>query len=287
MADQEAQQSVPLERIRHLPEWETPIHPPKRSYFSRTTLPRQLKTNPFASLHKGTPRRSSTFAPTSDESLQAQKETAITPGDPILPTTRASTITTPTTHPSTLRSRLCARCDALLPPHKTYLCGLTRRALVLFVLVPALVLVVLAFALGLGLGLGLRHRAPDLNSLPLPSHGNKVYEGDLTYYAPGLGACGLDSVGGDYIAAVAHELFDAAGANAASGGNPNQNPLCGKMIRITRDYVEAGKGEVTVDVMVVDRCTGCQPADLDLSPAVYDLLAPESKGRVVGRWKWL
>ncbi|KAK0705510.1 RlpA-like double-psi beta-barrel-protein domain-containing protein-containing protein [Lasiosphaeris hirsuta] len=279
MADQEAQQSVPLERIRHLPEWETPIHPPKRSFFARTTLPRQLKTNPFASLHhKGgvTPRRSSSaFAPTSDESFQAQKETAVAPGnDPILPTTHASTFATATPTPPTLRSRLSARYNALLPPNKTYLCGLTRRAIVLFVLV----VVVLAFALGLGLGLGLRHRggAANPDSLPLPSHGNKVYEGDLTYYAPGLGACGLDNVSGDYIAAVAHELFDAAGANLASGGNPNENPLCGKMIRITRDYVEENKGNVTVDVMVVDRCVGCQPTDLDLSPGVYDRLAPET-----------
>ncbi|KAK3356835.1 RlpA-like double-psi beta-barrel-protein domain-containing protein-containing protein [Lasiosphaeria hispida] len=285
---QEAHQSAPLGRIRHLPVWETPVHPPKRSFFARTTLPRQLKTNPFASLHyKGMPQRSSsTFAPTSDEPFQAQKETAVAPGnDPILPTTRASAFATATTTPPTLRSRLSACYNTLLPPNKTYFCGLTRRAIILFVLV----LVVLAFALALGLGLGLRHRggAANPDSLPLPSHGNKVYEGDLTYYAPGLGACGLDNVSEDYIAAVAHELFDAAGANLASGGNPNDNPLCGKMIRITRDYVEANRGNVTVDVMVVDRCVGCQPTDLDLSPAVYDQLAPESKGRAVGRWKWL
>lgn len=38
---------------------------------------------------------------------------------------------------------------------------------------------------------------------------------------------------------------------------------------------------------VVDRCTGCAVDDLDLSLSVFDGLAEESQGRVVGSWAWL
>lgn len=86
------------------------------------------------------------------------------------------------------------------------------------------------------------------------------------------------------VCAVGHELFDAAGNGEE---NPNGNPLCGRIIRVMRDFVESGRGEVSVDVMVVDRCEGCGAMDLDLSSGVFDLLASESKGRVGGRWMWL
>ncbi|KAK0705881.1 RlpA-like double-psi beta-barrel-protein domain-containing protein-containing protein, partial [Lasiosphaeria miniovina] len=111
------------------------------------------------------------------------------------------------------------------------------------------------------------------------------YTGDITYYGTGLGACGITSSDSDMITAVAHSVFDAA--MPAGVTNPNANPLCGKRIRVTRDYSEAGKGLLSVDVVVVDRCVGCQPTDLDLAPAVFLRLAPESKGRVLASWHWL
>ncbi|KAK0642980.1 RlpA-like double-psi beta-barrel-protein domain-containing protein-containing protein, partial [Cercophora newfieldiana] len=110
--------------------------------------------------------------------------------------------------------------------------------------------------------------------------------GDLTYFSPALGACGLTNSDNDAICAVAWELFDAAGPNLASGGNPNQNPLCGKWIRVTRSS-EGGKGNVSVNVKVVDRCTGCKPTDLDLSLGVFGQLAEVNSGRVKGSWQWL
>lgn len=68
--------------------------------------------------------------------------------------------------------------------------------------------------------------------------------------------------------------------------NPNANPLCGKKIRITR-YDASKGGNSSADVTVVDRCTGCQPDDLDLSLSVFERLAEETEGRVVGSWAWL
>ncbi|KAH7021329.1 uncharacterized protein B0I36DRAFT_251379, partial [Microdochium trichocladiopsis] len=135
----------------------------------------------------------------------------------------------------------------------------------------------------------------------------KTYQGELTYYAPGLGACGIVSGPNDAIVSVSHILFDAA----STSGNPNANPLCGRKIRITRDKSSraaarmigrsstttmrgAGrrKDSVTmekrasVEVTVVDRCEGCQAADLDLSLSVFTQLAEESEGRVEGTWTW-
>lgn len=48
-----------------------------------------------------------------------------------------------------------------------------------------------------------------------------------------------------------------------------------------------GRGNKSVDVVVVDRCVGCLPTDLDLSPSAFDVLADEALGRVVGSWAWL
>ncbi len=172
---------------------------------------------------------------------------------------------------------LRARLDAFLSPHKTYL-GLSRRTFLLAVGVGFVVIL----SLSLGLGLGLRHAGGAPENLPLPGN-TGTFTGDLTYYSPGLGACGWTSTGDDMICAVSHTVFDAA----ATSGNPNANPLCGKRVRIVRDYFEIGAGNRSVDATVVDRCVGCGPRDLDLAPAVYDQLAPEVKGRVTGSWAWL
>lgn len=65
--------------------------------------------------------------------------------------------------------------------------------------------------------------------------------------------------------------------------NPNDNPLCGKRIRITRFDPRVNENR-SVDVEVVDRCEGCQPTDLDLSIDMFTSLADEGLGRVLGTW---
>jgi expansin (peptidoglycan-binding protein) len=82
--------------------------------------------------------------------------------------------------------------------------------------------------------------------------------GRFTYYTPGLGACGYANSEAEYVVALNHVDFDPYTPN----GNPNNNPLCGRMIRASYN----GK---SVDVKLVDRCPGCNSGDLDLSPAAF------------------
>lgn len=126
-------------------------------------------------------------------------------------------------------------------------------------------------------------RRKRLKNLPLPSN-TGIFTGDLTYYSPGpgYGACGFENTSKDSICAVSHFLWDAV----STSSNPNNNPLCGKKIRITRYDATVG-GNRSQDVEVVDRCVGCQATDLDLSLSVFDSLAEEAQGRVVGSWGWL
>jgi hypothetical protein len=137
--------------------------------------------------------------------------------------------------------------------------------------------------------------------LPLPSS-TKAFSGELTYYAPGLGACGFTSSDSDSICAVSHIIFDAA----ANGSNPNSNPLCGLKIRAAR-FNELANARRSVDLKVVDRCmflflynfkrlcrclscktgTGCAAMDIDLSPSAFRKLADPDRGRVDVTWAWL
>lgn len=121
-------------------------------------------------------------------------------------------------------------------------------------------------------------------NLPLPSN-TGVFTGDITYYdpgGPGFGACGVASYSTDPICAVSHILYDAASVSS----NPNDNPLCGQMIRITRFDSTEGKNN-SIDVKVVDRCVGCAADDLDLSESMFADLASVALGRVVASWAWL
>ena len=120
-------------------------------------------------------------------------------------------------------------------------------------------------------------------NLPLPTN-RGIFTGDLTFYSPGpgYGSCGYQNTSTESICAVSHLVFDAA----STSSNSNNNPLCGKMIRITRYDATVG-GNRSVDVEVVDRCVGCKATDLDLSLSMFTSLADESQGRVVGSWAWL
>ncbi|KAL0572118.1 hypothetical protein V5O48_009845 [Marasmius crinis-equi] len=96
--------------------------------------------------------------------------------------------------------------------------------------------------------------------------------GDVTFYAPGLGSCGISSGPTELVAAVAAGTFDTF---PGAGPNPNLNPICGKRARVTAN----GK---SVDVKIVDRCPGCTGGSIDLSPTAFEILAPQSVGRVTG-----
>ncbi|KAH7072523.1 RlpA-like double-psi beta-barrel-protein domain-containing protein-containing protein [Paraphoma chrysanthemicola] len=168
------------------------------------------------------------------------------------------------------------RFDRILPPHRRYF-GRSRRTLLIAILITFLCL--LALIIGLAVGLSAKKKGPQ--NLPLPN-GAETYTGELTYYNPGLGACGIDSTDNDAVVAVSHYTFDAV----QTGSDPNQNPLCHRKIRATRVNEKTGKS-VSIDVTVIDRCTGCQPTDLDVSPAMFKQMADPDLGRVPVTWAWL
>ncbi|KAE8372379.1 RlpA-like double-psi beta-barrel-protein domain-containing protein-containing protein [Aspergillus bertholletiae] len=149
---------------------------------------------------------------------------------------------------------------------------LPRKKKRIFLVAIAVVIILLALIIGLAVGLT-RHSK---QSLPLPTTNGGPYTGDLTYYDPALGSCGITSSNSDLVCAVSHVLFDAA----STGSNPNANPLCGMKVRLKR-------GEASVDVTVVDRCVGCAVKDLDVSRSVFKKLADMDLGRVSVDWAWL
>jgi len=103
------------------------------------------------------------------------------------------------------------------------------------------------------------------------------YTADATFYTPGLGACGAYSSASDYIVAVAAPTFD---TYPGAGPDASQNPICFKHINVNYQ----GR---TVDVTIVDRCADCPGANLDLSPAAFDVLADPSVGRLYGvQWNY-
>ncbi|PQE31943.1 riboflavin aldehyde-forming enzyme protein [Rutstroemia sp. NJR-2017a WRK4] len=231
-----------------LPEWETPA--PKQSFLSKHNL------NPFTKPQSLSQAQS--ILPTSKEASSDSSKDGLATA-------------------ATSKPTIIERFNHAVPENRRYF-GRSRRVFLL--IVGGAVLLLLALILGLGLGLGLKHSSSS-KALPLPSNGG-IFTGDLTWYAPALGACGITSSSSDSICAVSHVIFDAA----STGSNPNANPLCGKKIRITRTK-ENGSGNNTVDVEVVDRCVGCKAEDLDLSLSVFDKLANEAEGRVTGSWAWL
>ncbi|KAI5867568.1 RlpA-like double-psi beta-barrel-protein domain-containing protein-containing protein [Durotheca rogersii] len=97
-----------------------------------------------------------------------------------------------------------------------------------------------------------------------------AYAGDMTYYTPGLGACGKYNKESDRIVALSPAQY---GRDA----NPNKAKVCGRKISIHYQ----GK---TATATVVDKCPGCASGSIDVSPAVFRQLAPLDKGRVRVTW---
>ncbi|KAI4868210.1 hypothetical protein F4820DRAFT_153155 [Hypoxylon rubiginosum] len=259
--------------VYQLPEWETITHPPKPR---QSLLGRILPSRTAEDESLAMSARPSTTA-------ELDQAKGISGPAPTLPLHTTATPENGATKPSLFAS-LHKSLDSAIPPHRTYL-GRSRRFLFLYILLPAAVFIFVVIPLAVGLGVGLsRRRSATQNqeNLPLPSN-KGIFTGELTYYDPALGACGILSSSSEDIVSVSHVIFDAA----SNGSNPNANPLCGMTIRITRDYVEMGAGNQSVDVTVVDRCVGCDAMDLDLSIAVFTRLAPQGSGRVLGSWAWL
>ncbi|KAI1270354.1 RlpA-like double-psi beta-barrel-protein domain-containing protein-containing protein [Xylariaceae sp. FL1019] len=93
---------------------------------------------------------------------------------------------------------------------------------------------------------------------------NRSYTGDITYYEPGLGACGWTNSDSEDVVALSTADYD---------GN------CGKSITITKD----GK---TASAKVVDKCPSCASGSIDVSSTVFAQLADLSVGRTTVSWSF-
>lgn len=102
---------------------------------------------------------------------------------------------------------------------------------------------------------------------------SEILSGDATYYATGLGACGITNTDTDMIAAASELLFDTF--PGYEGGDPNNNPICNKKVSVTY-------GSTTISVTITDRCTACAYGSLDFSPSAFEKLASLSVGRLHG-----
>lgn len=91
------------------------------------------------------------------------------------------------------------------------------------------------------------------------------YSGDMTFFYPGLGACGQNNNNNDAVAAVSPGVY-------ASGG------ACGKTATIHYN----GK---STTVKVVDLCPSCATGSIDVSPSAFQKLADLSAGRVHVTWE--
>ncbi|KAI1263926.1 RlpA-like double-psi beta-barrel-protein domain-containing protein-containing protein [Xylariaceae sp. FL1019] len=130
--------------------------------------------------------------------------------------------------------------------------------------------------------------------------------GDMTHYPTGLGACGIVNGEGDPIVAVSHLIFDPQ----TPGGNPNENPLCGRQVlsipvlvySIRLDLrrksdsradiliphrIRISRNGKSVVVKVEDRCEGCGANDVDVPTAVFAQLDNPDAGRVQVTWDWI
>ncbi|KAK1995880.1 SCP-like extracellular protein [Colletotrichum falcatum] len=94
--------------------------------------------------------------------------------------------------------------------------------------------------------------------------------GDITFYNPGLGACGRVDGAGSMVAALSHLKM---------GSQSNGNPLCGRQVRIRGPREEAV-------VTVVDKCVVCAAQDIDVSPAVFEKVAGSHDLGRVGNIEW-
>ncbi|KAI1379257.1 RlpA-like double-psi beta-barrel-protein domain-containing protein-containing protein [Hypoxylon crocopeplum] len=94
-----------------------------------------------------------------------------------------------------------------------------------------------------------------------------AFNGDITYYQPGLGSCGETSSDTDKVVALAPSQF---------ASDPN---ACGKTIQISLD----GK---TTTAKVVDKCPACSDDSIDVSSTVFQDIAPLTVGRAQVQWDY-
>jgi hypothetical protein len=79
------------------------------------------------------------------------------------------------------------------------------------------------------------------------------FNGDITHFTPGVGACGSDDTGAGGILALSHLKM---------GPRSNDNPLCNRRVKLE------ASGKVAY-ATVRDKCMGCKIGDVDVSEDVF------------------
>ncbi|KAI0878143.1 RlpA-like double-psi beta-barrel-protein domain-containing protein-containing protein [Hypoxylon argillaceum] len=93
---------------------------------------------------------------------------------------------------------------------------------------------------------------------------SQTFTGDITYYQPGLGACGQTNSDSEAVVAMSPSQYN---------GN------CGKFITITKNGKKAR-------AKVVDKCPSCASGAIDVSSTVFKSLADLSVGRTTVSWSF-
>eukprot|EP00803_Ostreobium_quekettii_P000493 evm.model.scf_238EXC.6 EVM.evm.TU.scf_238EXC.6 scf_238EXC:54616-55491(+) len=107
------------------------------------------------------------------------------------------------------------------------------------------------------------------------------YVGDATYYHQngGYTACGNNDLNDqDMIAAISWQIYD----RTDDGGNPNASKSCQRCAKVYGPLDP-------IIVRIKDKCGGCKPGDIDLSPRAFNILmgGPEV-GRQPGvKWHYV
>ncbi|OTA58814.1 hypothetical protein K449DRAFT_397622 [Hypoxylon sp. EC38] len=94
-----------------------------------------------------------------------------------------------------------------------------------------------------------------------------AYSGDITYYTPGLGSCGWTNSESDKVVALSPAQY---------AEDPD---ACGKTIQIHLD-------NKTTTAKVVDKCPSCASGSIDVSPTVFQDVAPLTVGRLKIEWDY-
>jgi len=104
-----------------------------------------------------------------------------------------------------------------------------------------------------------------------------VKRGDGTFYNTygGYGACGVPLSDNEAICAISMHMYD----STSTDGNPNHAGACGQCVTVT-----SAKGSVNCKVM--DRCEGCQDADIDMTPMVFNQVGSQNDGRIPVTWSY-
>ena len=120
-----------------------------------------------------------------------------------------------------------------------------------------------------------------VTATPLDTRANLQYTGQITHYTPAdnpahPSSCNTLNTEAEAVVALSHLMMK-------NGPNPNNNPLCGKKIKIFNPTTRG-----TTQAKIVDTCQSCALEDLDLSPTLFKTVAPKGDGVVSGiQWSFV